>query len=158
MIDCIKQVCDSAQTTVKLIEQTNKNLGNYDNAAEKNQQAAAAYTQTYLGQAATVVQTMDCVAHGPAGQTCDGHITLAEALARLNALAIAGMASDHLVATAGQTAVTLGAAVTNQAQLEVNINGAIQHNPRDYSVAGAVVTFVYPLTAGDEIETTRFTV
>ena len=83
---------------------------------------------------------------------------LTAALSRLNALNIAGIASDNFIATAGQTAFTLGVAPSTSAVLVVMVNGALCHDPRDYTVAGTTLTFNLPLKAGDEVDTRRFTV
>jgi hypothetical protein len=162
ILDCTKSVCAAADKAKNSISSAEAALESLRRQATANQQAAARQIQAYLDVTGKVAGLFNCVATKPAGQICtDGtvqHISLAEALARLNALSIAGMAEDHFVATAGQTAFTLGAAAPNPAQLEVWLNGSLQGNPRDYTIAGSTLTFAIGLDAGDQVETRRFTV
>lgn len=144
LIDCIKSVCSQADQTNKVLKasQTDAN----DLALALRQSGAA----------------LKCVVNGPAGQSCNlpeaGRlITLAEAIARLNACQITSIAGQNFTATAGQMAFTLAAAPANSYALEVALNGAICADPSDYSVAGRTLTFVSPLTVGDTVSVRVFT-
>ena len=141
--DCIKQVCDQADQTNNQISATSEELARF------------------LRDVANGAGAFKCVINGPVGQVCISaggrvHLTLAEALARLNAQSIASISRDSYVATAGQTAFTLAAAPASAAALEVELNGAICSTPTDYNAVGATLTFTAPLLAGDQVETRRF--
>ena len=139
LLDCIKQTCDDAQITTEALARTRLE------------------SQKLLNEVGANAQVFDCVINGPAGQYCrttagTTHLTLAEALARLNALNIGTIASQTFTATAGQTAFTLSAAVPNPAALEVELNGAECASPMDWNVAGTTLTFTAPLVAGDQVD------
>lgn len=110
-----------------------------------------------IGELKRVAPTVDCLIYGPEYTICDNGLpTFAEQWRRLNRLSIGSIAEDHAVATTGQTTVTLGGPVPNVAALEVWVNGSELDEPRDWTLAGSVLTFKYPLTAGDQVETRRF--
>ena len=143
--NCIKQVCDKAADTTKALNNT------------ENQAVAL------LNAMAADSKALQCIMTGPVGTYCQSggvtHLTVAEALARLNAMpAIGSISEEVFTATAGQTTVTLGAAVPNPAALEVELNGALLQTPRDWNVAGTTVTFTQPLDVGDQVDTRLFTV
>lgn len=141
LLDCIKSVCDDAADARLQLEGV-RDVGN---------QA--------ITDLLSVAPTVDCLLNGPVGKICaNGLPTFAEAWARLNQLSVASIAEDSFTASAGQTAFTLGGSVVTPAALEVELNGAEQHNPEDWTVSGTTLTFVYPLSAGDQVETRRFAV
>jgi len=145
VIDCVKQVCDTAADL-------NKKLS----VAKKDADALIQEFPIYM-------QHLRCVVTGPVGKLCvlpggPAHTTLAEALARLNALSIGGITTQSFIATAGQTDFTLTAAPVNPAAVEVVLNGSEVNDPRDYFVTGTTLRFVNPLPAGDEVDVREFTV
>jgi hypothetical protein len=163
LVDCINDTCAKAEQTREVLDSAEQQVAGWLQQSYLDLEQARVVTQRLLELMAQEGQVLECVINGPEGQICTtengvAHPTIAEALARLNALSIAGITLDHGTATAGQTAWTIVAAPTNPAALEVWVNGAVLGNPLDYTVAGATVTFAVPLTAGDELEARIFTV
>ena len=142
--DCIKQICDETSRTSDVLNYVEKQANDI------------------LLQIGRDASGMKCVIEGPPRQTCVvgkvSHVTLAEALSRLNALSIGSISGQSFTATAGQTAFTLAAAVPNPAALEVEVNGALCQTPRDWNVAGTTLTFTTPLIAGDQVDARLFAV
>jgi len=143
-VNCIKAVCNAADLLADRLAKFTKDMGEL------------------IGKLPIYLQHIRCVVTGAAGQICNtpsipaAHPTLAEMLSRLNATSIAGVDGDSFTASDGQTVFTLGGAVTNANYIEVKMNGALQHETQDFSVAGTTLTFVYPLVAGDLVDTRRF--
>lgn len=162
LADCIDQVCDSAKATNTDIAGLNSRLVDYEQQARAAQEAAAKQLQAYLDQSAATARLIQCVVTGAAGQLCSSgsvqHITLAEALARLNALSIAGMQQGTVTAAGADTTTAISAAPANPAALNVWLNGAEMTDPTDYAVAGTTITWAYPLSPGDVVDWTVFTV
>jgi hypothetical protein len=142
--DCIESTCAEAEKTISALGQIRVD------------------GQSILNELGASASTLDCVINGPAGGYCNTgktvHLTLAEALSRLNELSIGAVTAQVFTASAGQTIFTMASSVPNPAALEVELNGAMCANPRDWTIAGTTLTFTYPLVAGDEINTRRFTV
>jgi hypothetical protein len=145
LLDCIKDTCDAAQATTESLARTRVEA------------------QRLLNEVSANTQVFDCVINGATGQYCrttagTTHLTLAEALARVNAMDIGTIARASFVATAGQTVFTLPAAPAGAAALEVELNGVECATPRDWNVSGVTLTFTSPTVAGDEVDVRIFTV
>lgn len=143
LADCIEEVCTEAEKTKRALAQIKID------------------GQSILNEVGEDNNVFECVINGPAGtfcQTSSGvvHLTLAEALTRLNALSINSIVAQSFTATSGQTDFTLGTSIPNPAALEVELNGVMCSSPRDWNVSGNILSFVYPLTAGDKLDLRKF--
>ena len=144
LIDCIQSVCTQADQTNKVLKASQTDANNLALALRQSEAA------------------LKCVVNGAVGQSCNlpeaGQlITLAEAISRLNACQINSIGGQNFTATAAQKSFTLAAAPANPYALEVALNGAICSDPSDYSIAGSALTFVSPLTVGDNVSVRVFT-
>lgn len=143
LFDCISNTCTKADAVGRLLTDAQRNAN------------------TLAAKLAHDASAFDCIINGAAGQTCTlsgGNTlpTLAEQLTRVNATTITALADDKFTATAGQTVFTLAAAVAGPAYVEVTLNGALQADGWDYTVAGDQLTFLDPLEAGDLVYARRF--
>jgi len=145
-VECIEEVCESAKSLrERIIEYNNK-------------------IAQLLNDLAYFLQHIRCVITGPAGKICAtkgidaAHPTLNEMLGRLNACSLDDIEPETFTASAGQDTITLATSIANANLIEVVLNGSIQNEGLDYSLAGGQVVFKYPLLAGDQVDTRVFTV
>jgi len=159
---CINNVCTKSTQVAGALSQGQQNVTTWMNQAHSDLDAAKKQVQALLVMMAQEGRVLDCVINGPAGKTCTtarnvSHLTLAEALSRVNACTITAITEQDFVATAGQTAVVLGSTPASASALEVYVNGAACEDPSDYTLVGNTVTFVDPLTVGDTVSVRVFT-
>ena len=160
-LDCIQKFCDEADQSKGLLEAAEKQLQSWLIAQQAAFTDAQNEISTEMQRMGLYAALFRCVIDGPAGKFCatpggNTHPTLAEAIASLTLMTITDVEMDNLIATAGQTVFTMGAAVAKSTLAEVMVNGAICIAANDYIIAGNQLTFNQPLNAGDEVDVRRF--
>jgi len=160
--DCLEQFCQQASISEVALKNAEKQLQDWLQNQQQQLTSAQVTLSDLLAKIGQYGQVFDCVLTGPVGGICQiggvTHLTLAEALNRLEINSVGAIAVDEFTAIGNQTVFTLGAAVSNPAAIDVSVNASLCYDSEAFSIDGDTLTFFEPLRVGDEVVVRRFTV